>query len=183
MRATRRPRPLRSLLALAALVAAAAFATAPVASAQVTTLPSTGSAQICVGTQGGFLVEMNGFGTSFPVNTTGTTTFTFANGDVVSLQATTNEEGTFHTATFTIDLRDPELAALVGSTVHEEATFGTAFGTLDFQLVGCDTAPDGKLACLDGGFLNYPALGFLNQGDCVSWIATNGKNEPGKNIP
>ena len=183
MRATRRPRPLRSLVALAALAAATALATAPAASAQVATLPSVGSAQICVATQGGFLVEMNGFGTSFPANTTGTSTFTFANGDVVTLEATTNDEGIFHTATFTIDLRDPELAALVGTTVHEEATFGTAFGTIDFEFVGCPTAPDGKVACLDDGFLRYPALGFLNQGDCVSWIATQGKNEPGKNIP
>ena len=183
MRATRRPRPVQPLLALAALAAAAALATAPAASAQVATLPSAGSAQICVGTQGGFMVEMNGFGTSFPANTTGTTTFTFANGDVVTLESTTNDDGIFHTATFTIDLRDPELAALVGTIVHEEVTVGTGFGTLDFQLVGCPTAPNGKVECMDGGFLNYPALGFLNQGDCVSWIATQGKNEPGKNIP
>ena len=165
------------------MIAATAFVTAPSASAQVATPPSPGSAQICIGTQGGFLLEVNGFGTSFPVNTTGTTTFTFANGDVVSLEATTNDEGIFHTATFTIDLRDPQLAALVGSTVHEEAVFGTAVGTLDFTLVGCPTAPDGKVECMDGGFLRYPALGFLNQGDCVSWIATKGKNEPGKNVP
>ena len=183
MRATRRPTPLRSLLALAAVAAAAALATAPAAFAQGVTPPSTGSAQICIGVSGGFLLEINGFGTSFPVNTTGTTTFEFANGDVVSLQATTNDEGIFHTATFTLDLRDPELAALVGTTAHEEATFGTVVGTIDFQLVGCPTAPDGRVACLDGGFLSYPALGFLNQGDCVSWIATRGKNEPGQNIP
>jgi hypothetical protein len=29
----------------------------------------------------------------------------------------------------------------------------------------------------------YPALGFLSPGDCVAWIATDGKNEPGKNLP
>jgi hypothetical protein len=183
MRATRCPDRLRTLLVLAAVTAATAFATAPAASAQVATPPSAGSSQICVGTQGGFLLQINGFGTSFPPNTTGTTTFTFANGDVVSLEATTNDEGIFHTATFTLDLRDPELAALVGTNVHETATFGPATGTLTFQLVGCPTAPDGRVACMDDGFLSYPELGFLNQGDCVSWIATRGKNEPGQNVP
>jgi hypothetical protein len=163
-------------------MAAAAAATAPAASA-VETPPSPGSAQICVGVQGGFLLELNGFGTSFPPNTTGTTTFTFANGQVVSLTATTNEEGIFHTATFDLDLRDPQVAALVGTSVYETASFAAAEGSLTFTIVGCPTAPDGRVACMDGGFERYPALGFLNQGDCVSWIATQGKNEPGKNVP
>jgi hypothetical protein len=167
---------------LAAVMAAVAFAATPTASA-VESLPSAGSAQGCVGVQGRFLLQINGFGTSFPPNTTGTTTFTFANGDVVALTATTNEEGIFHTATFTLDLGNPQLAALVGTSVYETASFGPAEGSLTFTLVGCPTAPDGRVACMDGGFERYPALGFLNQGDCVSWIATNGKNEPGKNVP
>lgn len=173
---------LRSLLVVAAVLAATAFATAPAASA-VETVPSPGSSQVCVGVSGGFLLQINGFGSSFPPNTTGTTTFTFANGDVVSLEATTNDEGIFHTATFTLDLRDPEFAALIRTSVYETATFGPAFNDLIFTLIGCPTAPDGRVACLDGGFESYPALGFLNQGDCVSWIATNGRNEPGQNAP
>jgi hypothetical protein len=36
---------------------------------------------------------------------------------------------------------------------------------------------------MDGGFESYPALGFLNQGDCVSWVSTKSRNEPGKNQP
>ncbi len=32
--------------------------------------------------------------------------------------------------------------------------------------------------CKNGG---YAALGFRNQGDCTSFVATEGKNEPGKN--
>ena len=55
--------------------------------------------------------------------------------------------------------------------------------SLDFDLVPCPTAPDSRQGCLDGIWESYPALGFLNQGDCVSWIATEGKNEPGKNVP
>lgn len=164
------------------MTAAAVFAATPAASAEES-LPAPGSSQVCVGVQGGFLLQLNGFGSSFPPNTTGTTKFTFANGDVVSLDATTNAEGIFHTATFTLDLRDPELAALVGTSVHETASFGAAEGSLTFTLVGCPTAPDGRVACMDGGFESYPALGFLNQGDCVSWIATRDKNEPGTNVP
>jgi hypothetical protein len=182
MRATRCGRRLGAPLTLAAVMLVATLAAAPAASA-VETPPSAGSAQICVGVQGGFVLRMNGFGTSFPANTTGTTTFNFANGDVVSLTATTNDEGTFHTATFDLDLRDPRLAALVGTSVYETADFAGTTGDLTFTVVGCPTAPDGRVACMDGGFSRYPALGFLNQGDCVSWIATQGKNEPGKNVP
>jgi hypothetical protein len=182
MRTTRRRNRLRPLLVLAAVLTASAFATTSTASA-VESPPSAGSSQGCVGAKGGFLLQINGFGSSFPPNTTGTTTFTFANGDVVSLTATTNEEGIYHTAAFTLDLRDPQLAALVGTSVYETASFGAATSNLVFTLVGCPTAPDGRVACMNGGFENYPALGFLNQGDCVSFIATNGKNEPGKNVP
>jgi hypothetical protein len=35
--------------------------------------------------------------------------------------------------------------------------------------------------CKQGGWQKYGP--FKNQGDCVSWVATGGKNEPGKNIP
>jgi hypothetical protein len=172
----------RTVLVLAAVTAAAAFATTSSASA-VESPPSAGSTQVCVGVHGGFLLEINGFGTSFPPITTGTTTFTFANGDVVSLVATTNYEGIYHTATFDLDLRDPQMAALLGTNVYETASFGPASSNLTFSLVGCPTAPDGTVACKDGGFDRYPELGFLNQGDCVSWIATQGRNEPGKNVP
>ncbi len=182
MLATRCRFRLPKLLLVTAALAATTFVFTPAASA-VESPPAPGSSQVCVGVSGGFLLQINGFGSSFPPNTTGTTTFMFANGDVVSLEATTTEEGIFHTATFTLDLRDPELAALVGTSVYETASFGTAFGSLTFTLVGCPTAPDGRVACIDGGFESYPMLGFLNQGDCVSWIATNGKNEPGQNVP
>jgi hypothetical protein len=172
-------RLLRNLLILAALLA---LGTASTASAQEAP-PAAGSTQVCIGVSGGFVVQMNGFGSRFPANTTGTTTFTFADGSVVSLEATTNSEGIFHTATFTLDLRDPQIAALVGTNVHQTAIWEGAESSLDFKLIGCPTAPDGRVACLDGGFESYPALGFLNQGDCVSWVATDGKNEPGKNVP
>jgi hypothetical protein len=34
--------------------------------------------------------------------------------------------------------------------------------------------------CKKGGYAKY---GFKNQGDCVSYVATHGKNEPGQNVP
>ena len=172
----------RSLLVLSGLLATMALATASPASAEQAP-PAAGSSQVCVGVKGGFLIQLNGFGSRFPANATGTTTFTFADGRVVSLDATTNFEGIFHTATFTLDLRDPQDAALVGTYVHETAVWEGAQSTLIFPLMGCPVAPDGRVACLDGGFESYPALGFLNQGDCVSWVATDGKNEPGQNAP
>lgn len=36
--------------------------------------------------------------------------------------------------------------------------------------------------CKKGGWQSSP-LGFKNQGDCVSFIQTHGRNEPGQNIP
>ena len=38
--------------------------------------------------------------------------------------------------------------------------------------------PITKEQCKNGG---YATLGFRNQGDCTSFVATEGKNEPGKN--
>jgi hypothetical protein len=178
---TRFPDPVRTFFIVAAVLAATAFATAPTASADA--FPAPGSSQSCIGVSGGFLLQVVGFGDHFAPGTTGTTTFTFANGDVFVRMATTNAEGIFHTDPFVLDLRDPQIAALVGTNVHETASFGPDEASLTFTVVGCPTAPDGRVACMEGGFQSYPALGFLNQGDCVSWIATNGKNEPGKNVP
>ncbi len=39
-----------------------------------------------------------------------------------------------------------------------------------------------KDSCKDGGWMNYGGL-FKNQGDCVSYVSTQGKNEPGQNVP
>ena len=181
MRATRRPARARTLLMLAAVLTVTAFATAPAASAQQPATP--GSSQTCSGVSGGFLLLVHGFGFDFPGNTTGTVKFTLANGDVVVLTATTNADGHFRTEPFTLDLRDPANAALVGTSVFELASFGGVEAGFSFPLVGCPTQPDGRVACLENGFESYPELGFTNQGDCISWIATQGRNEPGQNLP
>jgi hypothetical protein len=41
--------------------------------------------------------------------------------------------------------------------------------------------PETRADCKQGGWQRYGT--FRNQGDCVSWVATHGKNEPGKNVP
>lgn len=41
--------------------------------------------------------------------------------------------------------------------------------------------PTSKQQCDDGSFEEFP--GFKNRGDCVSFVATEGKNEPGQNLP
>jgi hypothetical protein len=38
--------------------------------------------------------------------------------------------------------------------------------------------PTSKEQCKKGGWKNFPSLGLKNQGDCVSYIATGGKNPP-----
>jgi hypothetical protein len=51
-----------------------------------------------------------------------------------------------------------------------------------FKLVsgGLTGQPMTKADCLQGGWRNP---GFATQGDCVAFVATAGKNEPGKNVP
>jgi hypothetical protein len=50
------------------------------------------------------------------------------------------------------------------------------------KLVVAPSVPTAKEQCKDEGFKVFTA-GFKNQGDCVSFVATQGKNEPGKNLP
>lgn len=181
MSASLRRARIRSLLAVSAVTAIAALAATSDAAAFGP--PSAGSSQVCVGVQGGWEIQIVGVLTNFPADATGTVTFTFANGEVVTREAVTNDEGIAHTDPFYLDVRDPQLAALVGTNVYETATLGGASNDLTFLIYGCPTAPDRREACRDEGYTRYPSLGFTNQGDCVSWVATNGKNEPGKNVP
>ena len=43
--------------------------------------------------------------------------------------------------------------------------------------------PTGADQCKNGGWQDYEGLTFKNQGDCVSYLSTHGKNEPGQNVP
>jgi hypothetical protein len=46
--------------------------------------------------------------------------------------------------------------------------------------VGGGSLPAAKQQCSDGGFSQFGV--FKNQGDCVAFVATQGSNEPGKNM-
>jgi len=48
------------------------------------------------------------------------------------------------------------------------------------QLLSSLTDPTTKDQCKNGGWSEYAHLGFKNQGDCVSFVATRGKNPPGR---
>jgi hypothetical protein len=52
------------------------------------------------------------------------------------------------------------------------------FGAGDIVVVDAPGLPTSKDQCTNGGWRNFP--GFKNQGDCVSFVATGGKNPPGK---
>ncbi len=43
---------------------------------------------------------------------------------------------------------------------------------------GDNGAPTSKAECKKGGWKSFSTLGFKNQGDCVSYVATVGKNLP-----
>jgi hypothetical protein len=70
-----------------------------------------------------------------------------------------------------------------GTDTPTGGTIGTA-GTVyldnisvNGQVVGSPTSPTSKDECKNGGWQNFnPA--FKNQGDCVSFVATQGKNPP-----
>jgi len=56
-------------------------------------------------------------------------------------------------------------------------------GSVDnVALTSTRALPTTKEQCKNGGWRNF-GTSFKNQGDCVSFVATNGKNEPGKNQP
>ena len=59
---------------------------------------------------------------------------------------------------------------LVPSQVLEPTVFG------DVTVVDAPPPPTSKDQCQNDGWRNYP--GFENQGDCVSFVATKGKNQP-----
>jgi hypothetical protein len=60
----------------------------------------------------------------------------------------------------------------------EPGFFGTqALTSGDIVVVDAPPLPTSKGECKNGGWKTYG--GFKNQGDCVSFVATGGKNPPG----
>ena len=54
---------------------------------------------------------------------------------------------------------------------------GTPQQDVFFDKITLLNVPTSKEQCKNAGWRNYPQ--FKNQGDCVSFVATNGKNPPG----
>jgi hypothetical protein len=54
--------------------------------------------------------------------------------------------------------------------------FGNTLTTGDIVVVDAQPFPTSKEQCKNGGWRNFP--GFKNQGDCVSFVASGGKNPP-----
>jgi hypothetical protein len=52
----------------------------------------------------------------------------------------------------------------------------------DVAVTSTPALPTTKEQCKNGGWRSFGSS-FKNQGDCVSFVATNGKNEPGQNQP
>jgi hypothetical protein len=62
---------------------------------------------------------------------------------------------------------------------------GNCAGALDFaagaatlQLTEAPRTPTTKNDCKNGGWKTFTTLAFKNQGDCVSFVATEGRNQP-----
>ena len=90
-----------------------------------------------------------------------------------------------HATTFTAEVF-PDGKIYVGAggwLLPFTATFTATDGeSTSITLTGCASPlPTEKGECKDVGFKEF--TGFANQGECVSFVATEGKNEPGKNQP
>lgn len=78
-----------------------------------------------------------------------------------------------------------DLSGFAGTTVRirfaEVDNLGFFTGSVDnVALTSTAALPTTVQQCKNGGWRTFGSS-FKNQGDCVSFVATNGKNEPGKN--
>lgn len=99
--------------------------------------------------------------------------------DAAQIQAALTAASVAPTAT----LNDLYIIFDEGTDTPTGGTIGTA-GTVHLDNisvneaeVGSPTSPTDKDACKNGGYKNF-LQAFKNQGDCVSYVATNGKNMP-----
>jgi uncharacterized repeat protein (TIGR01451 family) len=83
----------------------------------------------------------------------------------------------------------PFTATIVATTTEcgtftNTASAGPDVGEVSFTVEGC--VPTTKEQCKNNGWRNFEnpdgSPMFKNQGDCVSYVATHGKNEPGQKV-
>jgi hypothetical protein len=75
-----------------------------------------------------------------------------------------------------------QVVTTIPGTGAVDTTFGLVSELFTSELaVTQPVLPDAKEQCKETGFLIFGV--FKNQGDCVSFLSTYGKNEPGKNQP
>ena len=56
------------------------------------------------------------------------------------------------------------------------SSFGAVLESGNITIVDAPPLPTAREQCKNGGWRNFP--GFKNQGDCVSFVATRGRNRP-----
>ena len=97
-------------------------------------------------------------------------------GEYFAVIVTTDETGS---ATISGELPVPPGAVIESGEygVEVDLPFDVLVGSYTLQCP--NQLPTSTEQCKDAGFKDFE--GFGNQGECVSFVATEGKNEPGKN--
>jgi hypothetical protein len=185
------------VLAIATVVAAVAV---PAAAAQT---PAADSAT-GTGRWMGFLFDIDARSGPSGENPTGQVTLTFLDGqpylsgpvtclavrDNVATMNFTEDDSPFFVGVVTVQVTDngpsgssDQLGGGLGVRSASDCTpIGVATsepGLLagDIVVVDAQPFPSSKEQCKNGGWRNFP--GFKNEGDCVGFVATKGKNPPG----
>jgi hypothetical protein len=95
-------------------------------------------------------------------------------GDVIGVYVVKDWQGLLNVGSALTSASDPILQPMVGDTVTLEND--VPFSVTIDESATLVTAPTSKAQCTQGGWKNFPQ--FKNQGDCVSFVATGGKNPP-----
>ncbi len=113
----------------------------------------------------------------------------FAGEQITGTPSTPTGSATPTTITLTVDGTVVDTTAFPGTVSYifpaddtsVRVEFRVSPGSSVTWDLSCQLArPTTPEQCKNGG---WEAFGFKNQGDCVSFVATEGKNEPGQNVP
>jgi hypothetical protein len=95
-------------------------------------------------------------------------------GDVIGVYVVKDWQGLLDVGSALTSASDQIPQPVVGDTVT--LTNDSAFSVTIDESATLVTAPTSKAQCMHGGWKNFPQ--FKNQGDCLSFVATGGKNPP-----